>query len=357
VVLIRGNGRVALWVLPVGDLAGVGRHALDVVRAGIPGWRTVFLAPEGPLVDALRVAGADVRVAPFGPAHGLRDSVASLRHTVAAVRPSVVHTHLSYADVVGALVKGRGTSLVSTEHGIADDDVVYHGSRWKSRSMARLHQARLHRADAVIAVSEATLRVVRAKWRLPGRVAQRVILNGVDVPKRSRPAGRGVHVVSLARLAPEKRLAELVAGFALLAEEHDDARLTLAGIGPLESALRRQVAALGIEERVAFPGFVDAGDLLDRANVLAQLSVWENCSYSLLDGVVHGLGVVASPVGGNPEILPRRCLVSPDDPEAVAHALANQGLEPSRRPDLPSGWPDVHEMTDQVAEVYAQVTR
>lgn len=356
-VLSRGDGRVALWVLPVGELAGVGRHALDVATAGIPGWRTVFLAPEGPVVGALRAAGADVRVAPFGPGHGLRDSVASLRHAVGAVRPAVVHTHLSYADVVGALVKGRGTSLVTTEHGIADDDDVYHGTRLMSRSMARLHQARLHRADAVIAVSEATLRVVRSKWRLAARVPQRVILNGVDVPRRAPVTTRGLHVVSLARLAPEKRLAELVEGFALLAEEHEDARLTLAGIGPLAADLQRQVATLGLGDRVRFPGFVDAGELLSRAHVLAQLSIWENCSYSLLDAVVHGCGVVASPVGGNPEILPRRCLVDADDPEAVAHALANQGLEPGRRPDLPGGWPDVHEMTDQVAEVYAEVTR
>jgi glycosyltransferase involved in cell wall biosynthesis len=357
VVLRRGDGRVALWVLPVGDLAGVGRHALDVARAGIPGWRTVFLAPDGPVVPALRGAGAEVRVARFGPGHGLRDSVGSLRHAVAAVRPAVVHTHLSYADVVAALVKSRGTSLVTTEHGIADDDLVYHRSRLRSQGRARLHQARLHRVDAVIAVSDATLRVARSKWRIPARVRQRVIRNGVDLPARAPLPRRGLHVVSLARLAPEKRLPLLVAGFALLADEHDEARLTLAGTGPLETDLRRQVASLGMGDRVCFPGFVEAGTLLDEAHVLAQLSVWENCSYSLLDAVAHGIGVVASPVGGNREILPQRCLVEPADPEAVAHALANQGLEPSRRPELAAGWPDVHEMTDQVAEVYAEVTR
>jgi glycogen(starch) synthase len=356
-VVLSAAPRTTLWAIPVADLAGVARHALDVARTGIPGWRPVFLVPDGPIVAALREAGGVVRVARFGPEHGLRHSVAALRHAIGEVRPEIVHTHLSYADVVGALVKGRRTALVTTEHGLADDDLVYHGSRSKSRSMAWLHRGRLHRADAVIAVSEATLRVIRRKWRLAPRVPQRVIHNGVDVPVGGATARRGLHVVSLARLAPEKRLDDLVAGFALLAEENDDARLTLAGVGPMEADLRRQVSRLGIQDRVELPGFVDPHLLMAGAHVLAQLSVWENCSYSLLDAVVHGLGVVASPVGGNPEILPRRCLIDPADREAIAYALADQGLEPGSRPELPEGWPDVRAMTEQVAEVYAEVSR
>ena len=50
----------ALWVIPVSDLAGVARHALDVARAGIPGWRVVFLTPPGDLPRELRAVGAAV---------------------------------------------------------------------------------------------------------------------------------------------------------------------------------------------------------------------------------------------------------------------------------------------------------
>ena len=52
------------------------------------------------------------------------------------------------------------------------------------------------------------------------------------------------------------------------------------------------------------PGFVDPDRAMAEHDVLAMLSVWENCSYALLDAAGRGMGVVASDVGGNPEILP-----------------------------------------------------
>ncbi len=353
--MVLSDSRTAVWALPVGDRGGVGRHAIDVAAAGIPGWRTEFLVPDGPVVAALRASGASVRVAGFGPAHGLRSSASALRHAVADFRPSVVHTHLSYADVVGALVKPHGTALVTTEHGLADDDLVYHGSRARSQVRGLLHAARVRRADCLIAVSHATLSVARRKWHLPDRLPTRVLHNGIDRPDPLPPARPGLHVVSLARLAPEKRLPELVTAFAMVAAAHPDARLTLAGSGPLEDDLRRQVSALGLDDTVSFPGFVDAAGLLAEAHVLALLSVWENCSYALLDALAHRVGVVASPVGGNPEIVPGECLVDPADPAAVAAAIVRQGLDVTTRPDLPTDWPDVAAMAGQVARVYAEV--
>ncbi len=63
---------------------------------------------------------------------------------------------------------------------------------------------------------------------------------------------------------------------------------------------------------------------------------------------------MASPVGGNPEILPASCLVDPDDAEAVADALEAQGLEPAQRPDL-RDWPTVEDMTAGLAAVYERI--
>src|SRR5688500_19149901 len=97
----------ALWAIPVSDLAGVARHALDVARAGIPGWRLIFLTPPGDLPRELREAGAAVLEAPFGPHHGARASAGALRHAVDKARPEVVHTHLAYADLVAAGALGR----------------------------------------------------------------------------------------------------------------------------------------------------------------------------------------------------------------------------------------------------------
>ncbi|MBL0749119.1 glycosyltransferase family 4 protein [Nocardioides sp. G10] len=345
----------ALWAIPVSDLAGVARHVLDVARNGIPGWRLVFLTPPGDLPRELRAVGAEVVEGDFGPAHGLRSSARTLRKVVRRERPAVVHTHLAYADIVSALVV-RGPRLVTTEHGIARDDVVYHRSTAKGRVMALAHTARMRRFDAAIAVSRATADAMVQKWH--PKVPITVIPNGVDVVSRLAPLAPqpsrepGLRVLSLARLSPEKRLPALVDGFAALHRTHPEARLTLAGTGPEDAALRAQVARLALTDAVAMPGFVDPDVAMAEHDVLAMLSVWENCSYALLDAAARGMGVVASPVGGNPEILPASSLVDAADSGAVATALAAQGLEPEVRPGLVD-WPSVAEMCARVASTYA----
>ncbi len=339
----------ALWVVPVSDLAGVARHVVDVARAGLPGWRLAVLAPPGPLPDRLRDLGAEVHEGPFGPDHGLRASVTTLRRVVRRVRPAVVHSHLAYADIVVALAV-RGPRLVTTEHGIARDDVVYHRSGARTRSMAAVHTARLRRFDAAIAVSRATADAMVEKWH--PRVSPVVVPNGVEPLAPRPPRAPGLRVLSLARLAPEKRLPALLDAFAVLRRDHPEARLTLAGTGPEEAALRAQVRHLGLGDAVSLPGFVDPEPAMAEHDVLAMLSVWENCSYALLDAASRGMGVVASDVGGNPEILPPVSLADPDDTTAVAAALARQGLDLSSRPSL-RDWPTVADMCTAITTTYA----
>lgn len=342
----------ALWVVPVAGIGGVARHVLDVVRAGIPGWRIVVLTPAGPLSERLGELGVPTLVEPFGPEVGLSASRRALTHAVTRLRPDVVHTHLAYADVTAASITRGPAALVSTEHGIAADDRVYHGSPARSAAAAAVHRARLARFDALIAVSAATARAMQAKWR--PRTPITVLPNGVDRPTEAAtvPRAPGLRITSLARLAPEKGLPELLDAFAVVLADHPEARLTIAGEGPLREDLTRRSRVLGIDRAVEFPGFVDAAGQLARTDVLAQLSVWENCSYSLLDAVVAGAGVVATPVGGNPEILPEGCLIDRDDPEAVAAVLADQGLHPERRPALRPTWPSCADMTARLADIY-----
>lgn len=163
-------------------------------------------------------------------------------------------------------------------------------------------------------------------------------------------------MLSLARLAPEKRLPDLLHAFAVVRLQRPDATLTLAGTGPLEGELRTLVADLGLSDAVAFPGYVDAHRALAEHDVLVLLSVWENCSYALLDAVTAGLGVVASCVGGNPEILPARCLVDAGDPASVADAIIDQASV-DNRPLLPACWPTTAEMAAHIAELYEGALR
>lgn len=350
---VPGHAPIALWAVPVADLGGVARHVLDVARTGIPDTRLVVLCPPGPLATALRDIGIPVLLEDFGPEAGLRSSVRSLHHAVAKLRPAVLHTHLAYADLVAALAVPISwpVRLVSTEHGIAapHQDAVYHGTALESRLMSAVHAVRCERFDALIAVSEATAQAMEAAWH-PRRLIE-VIPNGVDLPSTLPEQTPGLRLLSLARLAPEKQIGELLKAFSLVHRDHPEATLTVAGVGPLLEDLRSSAEVLGISGVVSFPGFLDATEALATHDVLAQLSVWENCSYALLDAVRAGLGVVATPAGGNPEILPPQCLVKANDLQGLASALYTQGTDLSQRPAL-SSWPNVRTMTRHIQMVY-----
>jgi glycosyltransferase involved in cell wall biosynthesis len=268
-----------------------------------------------------------------------------------------VHAHLAYADVAAAVARvWTAVRLATTEHGIAAQDRLYHRTRWKARTKALLHAGRLRVTDVAIAVSDATKQAMVQKWH--PRNAPLVIRNGVDAPtvRRQVEAHRsataeGPRVLSLSRLAPEKQLPELLHAFAEFHRGVPSARLTVAGEGPERTAAEAMVKALGLEDAVSFPGFLDPMEAMGRADVLVQLSAWENCSYTLLDAVAAGLGVVATPVGGNPEILPQDCLPRAGEAQAVAAAIARQA-DDGGRPVLPPGWPTREEMAARIAAAY-----
>ncbi len=354
-MVLTGGVRTALWVTPVSNLAGVARHVLDVVGEGIPGWRVVVLTPPGPLADEASKVGGAVLTEPFGPDAGLKSSISSLRRAVRHLQPDIVHTHLAYADVAAALATmGQPVRLVSTEHGIAADDAVYHRTKAKSRVMAGVHHQRQRRLDGLIAVSHATLRTVRDKWQPPSSVIARVVPNGID--RADSPVREpGLHVGTICRLAPEKALDVAIEAFAIVVKDHPEAHLTIAGEGDMAKGLAAQADAAGIGDNVDFPGFVDADKALADFDVVVQLSVWENSSYALLDAMRAGCGVVATDVGGNPEMLRANHLVNQGDAEAVARAIVRQGMHPEERPTLPEHWPTVADMCAQIADVYAQV--
>ena len=353
---LRGAEPTVLVATPVGALGGVARHLLDLARVGVPGHRLVFLTPDGPLAGALSAAGAAVLTGRFGPDAGLRASVGTLRGVVTRLRPAIIHTHLSYADVVAPLASaGLPVRLVTTEHGIAADDLVYHGSAAKAALMARVHQTRLRAFRAIVAVSEATAAAMRSKWHPATPIV--VIPNGVDAPATPPTPHAGLRVVSIARLSPEKRIDQLLRALALVVADRPEAGLAIAGEGPLRDSLEALTGELGLTDHVRLLGFRDAAEVMAEADVLAQLSVWENCSYSLLDAVSHGLGVCASDVGGNPEILPAHCLVNADDPGQVARVLIDQGTALGERPRLGPEWPTTLGMAQRLAEVYQGVLR
>ena len=316
-----------LWVVPVPDFGGVARHVLDVARTGIPGYRLVVCAPEGKLTERLRELNIPVHAVPFGPSRGFRTSFASLTHVIEREKPAIVHSHLAYADVIAAAVvnslKMRRLAnrsltvptLITTEHGIAGDDAVYHGTSWRSKLMEQVHRVRLWGTNAAIAVSRSTAEQMRRKW---GARRVSIIYNGVDAPRLRAAVHKhrvptepdAPRILSLSRLSPEKGIDVLIEAFAQLRTVYPKAHLEIAGEGDLADTLAQQVRELHISDAVTFSGFVDPLEAMGRSDMVVQLSLWENCSYTLLDAKAAGLKTVATNVGGNPEILAPNELVN-----------------------------------------------
>lgn len=161
-----------------------------------------------------------------------------------------------------------------------------------------------------------------------------VVPNAVRGPSLPRVDDRGndggggetpVHVLFLGRINERKGVFDLVRALARM-KDLPGWRATLAGDGDL-GALRAEIAAHGLADRIAVPGWLGAEDterLLAEGDVLALPSYVENLPMSVIEAMAYGLGVVATPVGAVEDIVrdgETGLLVPPGDDAALAGAL------------------------------------
>jgi glycosyltransferase involved in cell wall biosynthesis len=191
------------------------------------------------------------------------------------------------------------------------------------------------RLDGHVAVSADAARRVEDFYTL-GRGSVQVIHNGVpaSVPvlvPRGR-VGERLVVGSVGRLDRVKGHDVLVRALAKL----PDADATIVGAGADRDALLALAADLGLPDRVRLPGATDrVPAALAGFDVYCQPSRYEGLGLALIEAMLAGLPCVASRVGGIPEVL-GDCglLVPPDDPDALADALAVLADDPGLRASL-----------------------
>ena len=248
-------------------------------------------------------------------------------------RPAVVHLH-SASDT--SFIR-KGILLWTSWFASVPVVLHIHGSNFNEwyknspRMIQRAIRATLVRASAVVALGED--RATRLQEIAPtARIV--VIPNAVRPARRAaQPAvGEPVHVVFLGRIGERKGTFRLLDAWADLTSDPDfgagagnAAILTIAGDGEVEQA-RERVGALHLEDSVQVRGWLsesEVGDLLDSAQVLVLPSRNEGQPMAVLEAMARGLCVVASGVGGLPEMIGSGCgvIVSPDDIDAIASAL------------------------------------
>ena len=270
--------------------------------------------------------GIDIEVIPR--VRNKADVRAIARHVrvLRRLRPDVLHANLDHQwDGQYAMLAG----LVSRTPILAAVHAVWpHPDRLQRTLMRTLAT----RVDVYVAVSAFVARSTELLLGLPAG-AVRVVYNGVaPVPAlAARRASRRPVVGAVGRLSHEKGLDTLLRAI----ESVPDCDLVIVGDGDERSNLVALAASLGIADRVRFAGWVEPPWVTHVSfDVLALPSHYEGFPLVLLEAMQAGIPVVATAVGGIPEMIvdgDDGILVAPQDPDALAGAIKGLLGDPEGR--------------------------
>jgi len=294
----------------------------------------------------------------------------ALRRQVRSFRPDIVHAHNFFFRTTEAAALPwpglGGAPLVTTLH-----LGRFEGGGFLLRGLIGAYEATmgrriLRRSARIIAVSEAVAAHARSACR--GRVPITTVPNGVDLRRfRPPPWGRPTEsrtVLFVGRLVPNKGPDALLRCVPAVLARYPRARFELAGEGPMQGQLERLAASMEVSHAVRFLGLRDDVDeRMRRAAVFVRPSQLEGMPLTVLEAMASGLPVVATPVGGTPELVREGetgHLVPVDDPEALAAAVTSLLDDPMRARNMGRqgravveaghGWDAVTERTEAVYE-------
>jgi glycosyltransferase involved in cell wall biosynthesis len=306
-----------------------------------------FLAGKGHDVEVVTTADAPPAARPYPVSWAPRRS--PLRHLRAAllvrdaarrsdvvystsmVRRAAAGARLARRPLVVKLVSDEVFERATRSGGYAGtlDEFQRLGGGLRTRALRASRTAALRRARHVFCPS-AYLRDVALRWGLdPERVS--VLPNPAPdvpaMPSRDELRGElgvsGAVLVFAGRLGPQKALGVALDALAGL----DDVTFVVAGDGPERAALERRAAELGLDSRVRFLGSVPRERVLRlfrAADASVLPSAWENFPHTVVEALAVGCPVIATAVGGVPEVVrdgENGLLVPSRDPAALRAAI------------------------------------
>lgn len=250
--------------------------------------------------------------------------------------PDIVDVQHSILPAGLAYARRRGWLAVYTEHGAPDE--AFPGL-WDGLAPV------IDSAVLIIGRAQASLDGLRrvSGATAPGVVVPQAVLTQPDeaqVRAYPPPAGDPVVIGSFCRLSREKGMWDVLEAYRQLVADGVAADLVLAGDGPLRAALEAEVARRGYGQRVRFLGAYrndDLGPILAQIDIVAHASLHDGRAMAVLEAMAWGRPIVATGVGGVPEIIEdgvSGLLVPPSDPAALAGALKQLIADPALRQRL-----------------------
>jgi len=252
---------------------------------------------------------------------------------------ALIHTHSVLAHIFGYFIKKwmRKVCFLMHVHASIQRELVSQENVFLKRKIyAHAISVAFRSCDALIANSDA----VRHDLIERGISAEKitVIHNGVDVEKircaagssevpgiLSEKLGQNRIVGTLGRFTPIKNQKLLLLAARRIVKQHPDVLFLLAGDGKERGRLEQMGRELGLEDKLIFTGWLDSPyPVLSRMDILVLPSLWEGLGVTILEAMALGKPVVATMVGGIPEVVSdgeTGLLVPSDDEEALASAL------------------------------------
>lgn len=288
---------------------------------------------------AAELEGLNIPVVALGRQPGFHPSMAlQVAGIIKANHIDVVHCHHYTPYVYGVLAATlTGAKLVFTEHGRLSDGVPS-GRRKLVNPILSMLPGRIYSVSG-------DLKQHMVAEGFPARCIE-VIYNGIDPARRPtaihRQAARellGLRpesfvIGTVGRLDPVKNLPVMLQASAMLRQTHPEAHTVIIGDGPERAGLESSAASLGITDAVTFAGHRDDVRMLMPAfDVYVNCSVYEGVSLTILEAMAATLPVIATPVGGNPEVVidHETGYLVPGQPRLIADAVARLAANPRRR--------------------------
>lgn len=302
--------------------------------------------------------------------------MATLRRVLVEGHFDVVHFHLPYAAALGQLVvaslpRSARPGVVYTEHSLWDREPFV---------IRALLRASMGKGERLVTVSQASHDALPAPLR---RRAQTVV-HGVDLSRSDSLLARRAELradvraelgvkpgellfMTVANLRPEKGYQVLLDAARTIADRELPFRIAAVGRGPLSTTLHARHVELALGDRFQFLGQRDdVLELLAGVDAFVLPSLHEGLPVTLMEATSVGLPIVATSVGGIPQILEDgvdALLVPPGDPGALVEAMTRLASDRDlrerlgRRAKLRSSMFDIVEASRTVGDIYAEVSQ
>jgi glycosyltransferase involved in cell wall biosynthesis len=255
-------------------------------------------------------------------------------------RINVIQTHAHKANVLGFLIKP-----ICRKPWIAFAHGYIHGG-WKVRIYQFLDRTVLPHADRVVTVSESMKELL---VRI-GVDAHKIVVvhNAIEPPAvdpESAAAVRARHGIAptrkvigvIGRLSPEKGQLDFLKALRTTVRQCADLTALIIGDGPDRAMLEQYTAEHGLRDHVVFTGYQERiADYIQALDLLVSPSLTEGLPNAVLEGMSHGIAVLATSVGGVPEIIgaDNGVLVPPSQPEILAAKMTELLTDDARRRDI-----------------------